>query len=70
MDLPPNCPTAAGIDTSEYTDVEEVIDVLVAASAVLTVALSRPQPAYLEREMRSVLHRVLEQIKFEEQWLH
>ena len=70
MVRPLDCPTVAEIDASEYTDEEETVDVLVAAAAVLQQALDRPQPAYLLRELRSVLSRVLEQIKMEEEWLH
>ena len=58
------------VDSSDYTDQEEVIDTLVRVSTVLAECLERRQPQWLQAELRQTLDSVLDLINVEEEYLH
>jgi hypothetical protein len=58
------------LDTSEYGDAEETLDVMVRVEALLQALLDRKQPRFLEHELRRTLAAVSHQLGFEEEWIH
>ena len=58
------------VDSSEYTDEQEVLDTLLSVANVLEMVLERPGPRWLTMEVRTTLNRVREAVQIKDEWLH